>query len=77
MNCFAWDTSDMPKIDPQIITHKLNVDPNFKPMKQKRIRFAFKENQAINEDVDRLMANKIIQEVHDSEWLANTAVVKK
>lgn len=33
MNYFAWDTSDMSVIDPKNITHKLNVDPSFKPVK--------------------------------------------
>lgn len=46
-------------------------------MKQKRKRFAQEKNQVINENVDRLMANKMIQEVHYPEWLANIIVVKK
>ncbi|KAL8121076.1 hypothetical protein AgCh_018007 [Apium graveolens] len=25
---FAWSATDMPGIDPELITHKLNVDPN-------------------------------------------------
>ena len=33
---FAWSAADMPGIDPSIICHKLNVDPSFKPVKQKR-----------------------------------------
>lgn len=50
----------MPGIDPQIITNKLNVDPSFKHIKHKRRRFGLEKNQAINEDVDKLMANKLI-----------------
>ena len=30
---FAWTAADMPGIDPQLITHKLNVDPLRKPIK--------------------------------------------
>nr|WP_152413087.1 hypothetical protein [Nitrolancea hollandica] len=33
---FAWSAADMPGIDPSIICHELNVDPSFKPVKQKR-----------------------------------------
>ena len=33
---FAWSEADMPGIDPSIICHELNVDPSFKPVKQKR-----------------------------------------
>lgn len=37
---FAWDIYDMSEIYPDIITHKLNVDPKFKPIKQKRKKFS-------------------------------------
>ena len=33
---FAWSAAYMPDIDPSIICHELNVDPRFKPLKQKR-----------------------------------------
>ena len=31
---FAWKQEDMGGIDPAIITHRLNVSPSFKPVKQ-------------------------------------------
>ena len=37
---FAWKQEDMGGIDPSIITHKINVNPSFKPVKQKRRSFA-------------------------------------
>ena len=37
---FAWKQEDMGGIDPAIITHRLNVSPSFKPVKQKRMSFA-------------------------------------
>ena len=36
----AWKQEDMGGIDPAIITHRLNVSPSFKPVKQKRRSFA-------------------------------------
>ena len=32
---FAWSHEDMPGIDPSIISHKLNVNPSLRPIKQK------------------------------------------
>ena len=32
---FAWKKEDMGGFDPTVITHKLNVSPSFKPIKQK------------------------------------------
>ena len=37
---FAWKQADMGGIDPTIITHKLNTNPSFKPVKQKHRSFA-------------------------------------
>ena len=44
---FAWTVADMPGIDPQPITHKLNADPLRKPIKQKKRSFAPKRQEAI------------------------------
>ena len=37
---FAWKQADMGGIDPTVITHRLNVGPSFKPIKQKWRSFA-------------------------------------
>ena len=37
---FAWSHEDMPKIDPSIIVHRLNVSPSFAPIRQKKRVFA-------------------------------------
>ena len=63
-------------IDPVIITHRLNVSPSFKPVKQKR-SFAPKRQKAINEEVGKLLQTRAIREVEYPEWLANVVLVKK
>ncbi|KAK1357422.1 hypothetical protein POM88_050678 [Heracleum sosnowskyi] len=52
---FAWTVADMPGIDPQSITHKLNVDPERKTVKQKKRNFAPERQEAINQEVDKLL----------------------
>ena len=37
---FSWKQEDMGEVDLAVITHKLNVSPCFKPVKQKRRSFA-------------------------------------
>ena len=29
---FAWDYSEMPRLDPRLVVHMLNVDPEAKPV---------------------------------------------
>ncbi|KAJ9542262.1 hypothetical protein OSB04_028768 [Centaurea solstitialis] len=76
-DCFAWSHEDMVGIDPDIISHKLNVDPSFKPIKQKRRKFAPERNKVINDEVDNLLKTGKIREVKYPDWLANVVVVQK
>ena len=60
---FAWKLEDMGGIDLAVITHKLNISPSFKLVKQKRRDFALKRQKAINEEVNKLIQAKVIREV--------------
>ena len=40
MEVFAWKQENMGGVDPAVITHKLNVNPSFNLVKQKRRSFA-------------------------------------
>ena len=64
-------------IDPAIITHKLNTNPSFKPVKQKRRSFAPERQKSINEEVGKLLQAGAIREVEYPERLANVVLVKK
>ena len=64
-------------IDPVVITHKLNVNPFFKSVKQKRRSFTPERQKAINEEVGKLLQAYAIREVEYPEWLANVVLVKK
>ena len=77
MEVFAWKQEDMGGIDPAMITHRLNVNPSFKPIKQKRRSFALERQKAINEEVGKLFQENAIKEVEYPEWLANVVLVKK
>jgi hypothetical protein len=67
----------MPGIDPSIIVHKLNVDPNHRPVKQKRRTFAVEQNQVVAKEVEKLLKAGFIWEVDYPEWLSNVVLVKK
>ena len=76
-DCFAWSHKDMTGIDPDIAVHKLQVDPDHPPVKQKRRKFAPERNKVINEEVQKLLDIGSIREVHYPDWLANVVVVQK
>ena len=76
MEVFAWKQEDMRGIDPAVITHRLNISPSFKPIKQKR-SFAPERHKDIDEEVNKFLQAKDIQEVEYPDWLANVVLVKK
>ena len=67
----------MPGIAPKIIQHKLNVNPDKKPVQQRRRVFAPEWDQAVMDEVTKLLAAGFIREVHYPEWLANVVLVRK
>ena len=67
----------MTGISKNIITHKLGIDPSFRPVHQKRRKFAPERNLIIQEEVERLLKTGMIREVHFPKWLANVVVVQK
>ena len=77
VDVFAWSNEDKMGIDPGVITHRLNICPSFKPVRQKKRVFAPERDNAIKEEVQKLMAAKFIREVYYPDWLANVVMVKK
>ncbi|KAM0070937.1 putative nucleotidyltransferase, Ribonuclease H [Helianthus debilis subsp. tardiflorus] len=77
MSTFAWKHEDMTGISKDVITHKLGIDKSFKPVQQKRRKFAPERNKIIQEEVERLLKSKMIKEVKFPRWLANVVVVQK
>ena len=71
IDVFAWSREDMLGIDPSVITHHLNVYPSSKPIRQKKRVFALERDNAIKEEVQKLIAAKFIREVYYLDWLAN------
>ncbi|XP_074325323.1 uncharacterized protein LOC141662425 [Apium graveolens] len=74
---FAWTAADMPGIDPNLITHRLNVDPTRKAVKQKRRTYAPNRLEAIKQEVEKLLEAGFIEEVQFPECLSNPVMVKK
>ena len=77
LDVFAWSHEDMLGIAPKVIQHKLNVNPEWKPVQQRRRTFAPEQDQAVAEEVTKLLMAGFIREVYYPEWLANVVRVKK
>ena len=64
-------------IDLSVITHRLNVYPSSKPVRQKKRVFVPEQDNTIKEEVQKLTTTKFIWEVYYPDWLVNVVMVKK
>ncbi|KAL0447289.1 UNVERIFIED_CONTAM: Retrovirus-related Pol polyprotein from transposon gypsy [Sesamum latifolium] len=77
VDMFAWSPLDFRGIDPEVIVHRLNVDPMMRPVKQKKRSFGAERNRIIKEEVSKLMEAGYVFKVRYTDWLANIVVVPK
>ena len=77
MDAFAWSASDMPGIDPDFLCHRPAMDPQVRPVRQRRRKFNEERRQVIHEETRKLLAAGHIREIQYPEWLANVVLVKK
>ncbi|PNX98475.1 gag-pol polyprotein [Trifolium pratense] len=73
---FAWKPSDMSGIDGNIITHKLSISPEAKPVSQRTRKVGEERRAAIDKEVAKLKEAGFIDEIKYPEWLANVVLVK-
>lgn len=67
----------MPGINPSIFIHQPNVDPEAKPVYQKKRAIDIARNAATVENVGKMLKVDFIREVQYPDWLSNVALVKK
>ncbi|XP_074374821.1 uncharacterized protein LOC141715244 [Apium graveolens] len=77
LDVFAWSHADMVGIDPNVMCHRLNIDPDKKGVRQKRRPISGERAEALKEEVDRLLQAGLVRESFYPMWLANPVLVKK
>jgi hypothetical protein len=63
---FAWSTSDLIGISREVIEHKLQVNPNAQPKKQKLCKMSEEKIEAVKAEVQRLLDAGFIREATTS-----------
>jgi len=62
IDVFEWNYEDMPRLDPQVAMHRLNIKPDAKPVKQQQRRFRLNIMEAIEVEVHKLIACGFIRD---------------
>jgi hypothetical protein len=74
---FVWTANDLCGVNRDVIEHSLNVDPSFRPRKQRLWKMCEDKTEGACNEVKRLLSVGVIREVTCPEWLTNTVMVKK
>ena len=69
---FAWNAYKAPGVDPDFISHHLNVNPSITPRKQPPRRSSKDHYEAVKNELTKLKQAEAIKEVFYPKWLANT-----
>ncbi|KAM2779703.1 hypothetical protein COP1_014950 [Malus domestica] len=67
----------MPGISPNIICHRLSIDPKTKPVRQKRRSYDIERYKAMKAEVEKPKGISFVCEVNYLTWVANVVIVKK
>jgi hypothetical protein len=67
----------MPRIPREVIEYKLDIDPAFKPIKQKERRYTPKRRETIRLELNKLLEAGFIRLVDYPSWLANPVLIEK
>ncbi|XP_057994971.1 uncharacterized protein LOC131175276 [Hevea brasiliensis] len=67
----------MPRIDRDIVQHKIPTNPNMRPVKQKKRRLRPEWEEKIVQEVKKLIEAYFIKVIEYPEWLANIVPVPK
>lgn len=74
---FAWSYEEMPGLSDKLITHKLAVDPSFKPVKQTAKYFSNDIQLHIKKEIEKLLEACFIKPCIHAIWSANIVLVRK
>lgn len=74
---FSWEYSDLKTYDKKIIQHKITLEKDTIPFKQKLRPINPVFLPLIEKEIKKLLAAKIIVPLRYSKWVANLVVVRK
>jgi len=77
VDLFAWTAADVPSVNPEIISHRLSVYKEARPVAQKKRNHGEDKRLAARAEAEKLLKVGFICEARYSTWLANVVMVTK
>ncbi|KAK8935966.1 hypothetical protein KSP39_PZI012929 [Platanthera zijinensis] len=76
VDIFAWSAAEMPGIDADVACHRLNLDPEARPVRQKKRPMTDRLAEPIREEVAKLLNAGFVSEIQYPGWVSNVVMVK-
>ncbi|CAL9018448.1 unnamed protein product [Prunus brigantina] len=74
---FSWSYEEMPGLNPNLVSHTLNIELGTEPVVQPRRNFHPEIEKQIKVEIEKLLAAGFIKPIKHPTWLANIVPVKK
>ena len=76
-DCFAWDYTEMPELDREVVEHRLPIKPKFRPFQQPPRRMSKEVELKVKDEIEKLLKAGFIRPTRYAEWLSNIVPVMK
>jgi len=77
IDMFAWTPTNMPGLSQDIITHRLSIFREARPISQKKRDLGVEKCLAAKAEADKLLLAGFIREARYTTWLANVVMVTR
>jgi hypothetical protein len=76
-DCFAWDYTDMPGLDRNIVEHRLPLKNGFWPFQQRARQMKAEVLVEVKKEVEKMLEAGFIRPCRYAEWISSVVPVQK
>jgi hypothetical protein len=76
-DCFAWDYTEMPRLDRSIVEHRLPLKPGFRPFQQRARQMKAEVQEEVKKEVKKMIEASFIRTCRYAEWIFSVVPVQK
>jgi hypothetical protein len=76
-NCFAWDYTEMPRLDRSIVKHWLPLKKGFQPFQQRARQMRTEVLEEVKKEKEKMLEAGFIRPCRYAEWISSIVPVQK
>jgi hypothetical protein len=74
-NCFAWDYTEMPRLDRSIVEHRLPLKKGFRPFQQWARQMRTEVLEEVKKEIEKMLEAGFIMPCRYAEWISSIVPV--